>query len=116
LLKSKIHRASVTSVDPDYSGSLSVDESLMEKAGLLPHEKILVGNIANGNRFETYVIPAEAGSGTVALNGAAARKGKPGDLLVILSFVQLEPGEAAEWEPRVVVVGKGNRPEDEVAN
>ena len=84
LLKSKIHRAIVSSVSPDYSGSLSIDRTLMEAAGFLNHEKILVGNITNGERFETYCIPAPAGSGEIALNGAAAHKGKPGDLLVIL--------------------------------
>mgnify|MGYP003991605311 FL=1 len=109
LLKSKLHRATVTSVAPDYSGSLSIDESLMQAAGLLNHEKILVGNITNGNRFETYAIPAPEGSGEIALNGAAAHKGSPGDLLVILSFVQLDPDEAADWAPRVVIVGEGNK-------
>ena len=74
LLKSKIHRAIVSSVSPNYSGSLSIDRNLMEAAGFLNHEKILVGNITNGERFETYCIPA-AGSGIIALNGAAAHKG-----------------------------------------
>ena len=104
LLKSKIHRAKVTSVSPNYSGSLSIDRSLMEAAGFLNHEKILVGNITNGERFETYCIPAPAGSGEIALNGAAAHKGKPGDLLVIITFIQLDPEEASAWEPRLVIV------------
>jgi aspartate 1-decarboxylase len=104
LLKSKIHRAQVTSVSPDYSGSLSIDRSLMEAAGFLNHEKILVGNITNGERFETYCIPAPAGSGEIALNGAAAHKGKPGDLLVIITFIQLDPEEASAWEPRLVII------------
>ena len=109
LLKSKLHRATVTAVSPDYSGSLSIDESLMKAAGLLHHEKILVGNITNGERFETYAIPASPDSGEIALNGAAAHKGAPGDLLVILSFVQLDPDEAADWIPRVVIVGEKNK-------
>jgi len=109
LLKSKLHCATVTSVAPDYSGSLSIDESLMKAAGLLNYEKILVGNITNGKRFETYAIPASPDSGEIALNGAAAHKGSPGDLLVILSFVQLDPDEAADWEPRVVIVGDENK-------
>ena len=112
LLKSKLHRATVTSVAPDYSGSLAIDEKLMDAAGFLAYEKILVGNINNGERLETYVIPAPAGSGEIALNGAAARKGEPGHKLVILSFVHLAPDEAAAWEPRVVIVAEGNRTPD----
>ena len=109
LLKSKLHRATVTAVSPDYSGSLSIDRTLMKEAGFLQHEKILVGNISNGERFETYCIPAPEGSGEIALNGAAAHKGSVGDLLVILTFINLEPEEASVWEPRVVIVGKDNK-------
>jgi aspartate 1-decarboxylase len=109
LLKSKLHRAMVTSVSPDYSGSLSIDRSLMEAAGFLNHEKILVGNITNGERFETYCIPAPAGSGEIALNGAAAHKGKPGDLLVILTFISLDPEEAAAWDPRLIIIEGANK-------
>ncbi|HAE10861.1 MAG: aspartate 1-decarboxylase [Opitutae bacterium] len=109
LLKSKLHRATVTAVSPDYSGSLSIDRTLMKEAGFLHHEKILVGNISNGERFETYCIPAPEGSGEIALNGAAAHKGSVGDLLVILTFINLEPEEASVWEPRVVIVGKDNK-------
>ena len=108
LLKSKLHRAAVTSVRPDYSGSLSIDQTLMEKAGFLHHEKILVGNIANGERFETYCIPADYNSGEIGLNGAAAHKGKPGDPLVIMTFINLNPEEAAVWEPRLVIVSNNN--------
>ena len=109
LLKSKLHRATVTAVSPDYSGSLSIDRTLMKEAGFLQNEKILVGNISNGERFETYCIPAPEGSGEIALNGAAAHKGSVGDLLVILTFINLEPEEASVWEPRVVIVGKDNK-------
>ena len=109
LLKSKLHRATVTSVAPDYSGSISIDENLLEAAGFLVHEKDQVGNISNGKRFETYVIPGQEGSGEIALNGAAAHKGKVGDLLVILSFVLLDAEEATTWEPRVIVVNNGNK-------
>ena len=98
----------MSSVSPDYSGSLSIDRTLMEAAGFLNHEKILVGNITNGERFETYCIPAPAGSGEIALNGAAAHKGKPGDLLVILTFIELNPEEAKVWEPRLVIIDKDN--------
>ena len=108
LLKSKLHRATVTSVHPDYSGSLSIDQDLLDAAGFLHHEKILVGNITNGERFETYCIPAPRGSGEIALNGAAAHKGKAGHLLVILTFVSLNPEEASVWEPKLVLVGRKN--------
>ena len=108
LLKSKIHRATVTGVHPDYSGSLSIDQDLLDAAGFLHHEKILVGNITNGERFETYCIPAPRGSGEIALNGAAAHKGKVGDLLVIITFVSLNPEEASVWEPKLVLVEEKN--------
>jgi len=108
LLKSKLHRAQVTGVHQNYSGSLSIDQDLLDAAGFLHHEKILVGNITNGERFETYCIPAARGSGEIGLNGAAAHKGKVGDLLVILTFVSLNPDEAAVWEPKLVLVGKKN--------
>ena len=108
LLKSKLHRATVTAVHPDYSGSLSIDQNLLDAAGFLHHEKILVGNITNGERFETYCIPAKRGSGEISLNGAAAHKGKAGDLLVILTFVNLNPEEASVWEPRLVLVDNNN--------
>jgi aspartate 1-decarboxylase len=116
LLKSKLHRASITAVSRDYSGSLSIDRTLMREAGLLHHEKILVGNITNGERFETYCIPAPEDSGEIALNGAAAHKGKVGDLLVILTFINLEPEEASVWEPRLILVGKNNKSFEHVSN
>ncbi len=116
LLKSKLHRASITAVSRDYSGSLSIDRTLMREAGLLHHEKILVGNITNGERFETYCIPAPEDSGEIALNGATAHKGKVGDLLVILTFINLEPEEAAVWEPRLILVGKNNKSFEHVSN
>lgn len=81
-----------------------MDRALMEEVGLLPYEKILVGNISTGDRFETYVIEREAGSGAFELNGAVARLGEVGDLLVILSFVQVEASEAANWKPNVLVM------------
>ncbi len=108
LLKSKLHRAKVTGVHQDYSGSLSIDQDLLDAAGFLHHEKILVGNITNGQRFETYCIPAPRGSGEIALNGAAAHKGKVGDLLVIITFINLNPDEAAVWEPKLVLVDNNN--------
>lgn len=108
LLKSKILRAEVTDSSVNYEGSLGIDISLMEKVGLLPYEKILVGNITNGNRFETYAIPAPAGSLTFALNGAAAHLGKIGDLLVIMSFADMTPQEAETWQPKTIVLAECN--------
>ncbi|WP_309398643.1 aspartate 1-decarboxylase [Cerasicoccus maritimus] len=109
ILKSKILRAEVTEAEVDYEGSLAIDAELMERIGLLPFEKILVGNISNGERLETYAIEAPAGSRKFALNGAAAHRGKPGDLLVIMSFARMTAEEAKEWTPRVVVLADGNQ-------
>ena len=109
LLKSKLLRAEITDSALHYEGSLAIDMSLMKQVGLVPYEKILVANIANGERFETYAIEAPAGSYTISLNGAAARKGEIGDLLVIMSFAEFEPDEAKEWQPRVLVLADRNK-------
>ncbi len=109
LLRAKFLRAEVTDAHVDYEGSLAIDSELMRMIDLLPYEKILVGNLANGNRFETYAIEAPAGSKTFSLRGAAARLGKPGDLLVIMSFANMSVEEARTWQPRVIVLGDGNR-------
>ncbi|QYY36374.1 aspartate 1-decarboxylase [Ruficoccus sp. ZRK36] len=109
ILKSKILRAEVTEAVADYEGSLAIDGALMKRIGLLPFEKILVGNITNGERLETYAIEAPEGSGTFALNGAAAHKGKVGDLLVIMNFAQISYEEAKSWKPRVIVMADHNR-------
>ena len=109
LLKSKIHRATVTGASLDYEGSLSISSDIAEMVGLLPYEKILVGNLQNGERFETYVIFGEGGKGVVELNGATARLGKIGDLLTIMSFAELTPEEAKNHHPRVAVLDRRNR-------
>ena len=109
LLKSKIHRAKITGGDLDYEGSLTIDRTLMEKAGLRPYEKILASNMANGHRFETYAIAGKAGSGAIILNGATVHLGKPGDRLTIMSFTWMEEAEAEIWQPRVLVLGAGNK-------
>src|SRR2546425_3340719 len=101
LLKSKIHRAEITGSSLDYEGSLNIAVDLMEKAGLLPYERVLCSNLAGGQRFETYVIPGEPGSGAIVLNGAMAYQGRIGDRLTIMSFAQLDPATAQNWEPRV---------------
>src|SRR5256885_3112713 len=109
LLKSKIHRAQVTGASPDYEGSLTIAEDLMGKAGLLPHERILCSNLANGQRFETYVIKGERGSGAIELNGAVTHLGKIGDRLTIMAFTEMDGARAKNWKPRVIVLGKENK-------
>ena len=109
LLKSKLLRAEVTDRALHYEGSLAIDSGLMEQVGLVPYEKILVANIANGERLETYAIEAPKGSNTISLNGAAAHKGALGDLLVIMSFAQFEAAEAKTWKPKVLVLADGNQ-------
>ncbi len=108
ILKSKIHRAQVTAGDLNYEGSLGIARDLMDKVGLLPYERILCGNMSNGERFETYAIPAKAGSGQIILNGATARLGRPGDRLTIMSFAAVEEAKAKTWKPRVIVLGEKN--------
>ena len=108
LLKSKLLRAEVTDKALHYEGSLAIDSNLMEAINLKTYEKILIGNISNGERFETYAIEAPKGSGTIALNGAAAHKGEIGDKLVIMSFAQVEESESADWKPKVLVLSNKN--------
>jgi aspartate 1-decarboxylase len=108
VLKSKIHRARVTGGSLNYEGSLGIDRDLMDAAGLVPYERILCGNMANGNRFETYAIPSRRGSGSIVLNGATAHLGGIGDLLTIMSFTEIEAGLAQRWQPRILVLGARN--------
>jgi len=108
LLKSKIHRATVSGSSADYEGSLTIDLELMEKVGLVPYERILASNMANGARFETYAIPGERGKRQIVLNGATAHLGRAGDLLTIMSFIEVEPKLACDWKPKVIVLGKAN--------
>jgi aspartate 1-decarboxylase len=109
LLKSKIHRAVVTEADLDYEGSLKVDEDLLKAAGMVPYERVEVYNLANGERFATYLIKGEKGSGVVSVNGAAAHKARPGDRVIITTYVQLEEDEIEFFMPRVVLVDGANR-------
>lgn len=108
LLKSKIHRAAVTGASLHYEGSLTIAADLAERVGLLPYEKILVGNMANGARFETYVIYGVAGGGEIQLNGATAHLGKIGDRLTIMNFAQFSPQEAVGHKPRVILLNERN--------
>lgn len=109
LLKGKIHRATVTQCDLHYEGSISVDSALMERAGILPNEQVDVLNINNGNRFTTYAIPAPAGSGTIGINGAAARLAQKDDLVIIIAYARMAEAEAKTWQPRVVLVDSSNK-------
>lgn len=109
MLKGKIHRARITQCYVDYEGSLEIDIELLEKAGILPYEKILVVNATNGSRLETYAIPGEAGSGIFCLNGAAAHRGSVGDIITIMCFANFTPEEAAEFRPKVVVLDEKNQ-------
>jgi aspartate 1-decarboxylase len=108
LLKSKIHRATVTGASLDYEGSLTVSADLAELVGLIPHEKILVGNLSNGERFETYAIYGPARQGIIELNGATAHLGKIGDRVTIMSFARVAPEEAAVHRPRILVLNEKN--------
>ena len=108
LLKSKIHRAVVTSADLDYEGSLTVDTTLLEAAGMREYELVHVVDIENGARLETYLIAGEAGSGVVQPNGAAARLLFPGDHIIIMTFVQVPEPLPEKWTPTIVVVNEQN--------
>ncbi|MEO8478270.1 MAG: aspartate 1-decarboxylase [Gemmatimonadota bacterium] len=109
LMKSKIHRATITSADLHYEGSLTLDRALMTAANLVEYEEIHVVNVNNGQRFVTYIIPGETGSGTVQLNGAAARLGMAGDLVILLAYADLDAHEVANHAPHVVFVDDANR-------
>jgi len=109
LLKSKIHRAAVTAASVDYEGSLTIAKDLAERVGLRPYERILVGNLANGERFETYVILGPAGSGAIELNGATAHLGEIRDRLTIMSFTWIDEQAAAAHIPAVIVLDEKNR-------
>jgi aspartate 1-decarboxylase len=108
LLKSKIHRAAVTAASVDYEGSLTIAADLAERVGLRPYERILVGNLSNGERFETYVIYGNPGSGAIELNGATAHLGGPGDRLTIMSFTWLDEAAAAGHKPRMILLDERN--------
>lgn len=109
MMKSKIHRATVTQADLDYVGSVTIDASLMDAADLLEGEKVAIVDVTNGARLETYVIPGERGSGVIGINGAAAHLVRPGDLVIIMSYALIDDAEARSLKPRVVHVDRKNR-------
>jgi aspartate 1-decarboxylase len=107
--KSKIHRATVTQADLDYEGSVSIDEDLLEAAGIWEYEAVHIWNITRGTRLQTYAIKGERGSGTICINGAAAHLMKPDDLVIIATFAELEESEARAHKPKVVLVDRQNK-------
>ena len=109
LLKGKIHRATVVQAELDYVGSITVDEALLEAAGILEYEKVQIVDVNNGSRFETYTISGQRGSGMICLNGAAARCVSPGDKIIIMAYGQYTPDEAKEHKPAVVFVDEENK-------
>lgn len=108
LMKSKIHRARVTEANLDYVGSITIDEDLMDAADIIKNEKVQIVDNNNGNRFETYVIPGERGSGMICLNGAAARLVHPGDVIIIISYGLFDRKDAAKYEPKIVFLNDRN--------
>lgn len=109
MLKSKIHRATVTGADLHYEGSITIDRDLLEAADIIPYEAVCIWNVDNGNRFETYAIAGESGSGVICINGAAARMVAPRDLVIIASFVTMANEQALRHEPKLVFVDEKNR-------
>ena len=108
LLKSKIHRATVTQSDLDYVGSITIDKALMDAAGLVEYEKVQIADIDNGNRFETYIIAGEENSGCICLNGAAAKCVDVGDKVIIMAYAQMATDEVENYQPKVVFVNDSN--------
>lgn len=108
VMKSKIHRAKLTGCELNYEGSITVDQDMMDKVGLVPYEKVLIVNNNNGERLETYVIPGVRGQGDYCLNGAAARKACPDDRVIIIAFGSMTVEEAKEFEPQVVLLDENN--------
>jgi aspartate 1-decarboxylase len=109
MLKSKLHRATVTHADIDYEGSLALDRDLLDAADILPWEEVHVWNVTRGTRLRTYAIKAEPGSGVACVNGAAAHLAKPGDLVIIATFTHLDDSAALQHRPQIVLLGEGNR-------
>lgn len=109
LLKSKLHRAAVTDSKIDYPGSLAIDAELMLKAGILPYESVIIADVNNGNRLQTYAIPAPAGSGEITVLGAAANLISPKDRIIIFSFAYLSENEIENFEPKVINLDENNK-------
>ena len=109
IVKSKIHRAKITEANIDYIGSITIDEDLMNASNLIENEKVQVVNVNNGERLTTYVIKGERGSGTVCLNGPAARKGLVGDIVIVISYASMDFNEAKSFQPTIIFPDENNR-------
>lgn len=109
MLKAKIHRATITQCDLNYEGSITIDENLLKESGILPYEQVDVLNINNGERFTTYAITGEAGSGIIGINGAAARLAQKGDLVIICAYESMSREEAKEFDPTVLLMNEKNQ-------
>lgn len=107
-LKGKIHRARVTHTKIDYPGSIGIDEEMLQATGIVPYEEVLLANVTNGSRVETYVVPAPAGSKEISVLGAAARMFDPGDIVIIMNFAYLTPDEMKNWKPKVIACDEQN--------
>jgi aspartate 1-decarboxylase len=110
MLRGKIHRATVTGADLHYEGSVTIDVDLLERADILPYEQVDIWNVTNGERFTTYALAGQRGSGVVCINGAAAHKASKGDLVIIAAFAGVPEAEARTWKPQCVFVDSRNRP------
>lgn len=110
MCKGKIHRATVTQADVNYVGSLTIDENLMDLADIIPYEEVHIVNVTNGQRMVTYAIVGERDSGVMCLNGAAARHGRPGDIIIVIAYGHYEDREARAMQPKIVIVNAQNRP------
>jgi len=110
MLRGKIHRATVTGADLHYEGSVTIDVDLLERADILPYERVDIWNVTNGERFSTYALEGQRGSGVVCINGAAAHKARRGDLVIIAAFATVSESEARDWRPSCVFVDDRNRP------
>ncbi|MDX8403292.1 MAG: aspartate 1-decarboxylase [Mariprofundaceae bacterium] len=108
MLKSKLHRATVTHAELEYEGSCAIDQDMLDAANIIPFEQLHIYNVTNGERFTTYAITAPRGSGTVGVNGAAAHKASPGDLLIICTYAELETKEAEQFNPALVYLNETN--------
>ena len=109
MLRGKIHRATVTGADLHYEGSVTIDVDLLERSDILPYERVEIWNVTNGERFSTYALAGQRGSGVVCINGAAAHKARRGDLVIIAAFATVSEAEAREWQPSCVFVDTENR-------
>ncbi len=116
MLTAKLHRVRLTRVDRDYEGSIAIDRTLLEESGIFEYEMVHVWNVTNGERLQTYAIAAPAGSGEICLNGAAAHKGNPDDVVIIAAFAPMDESEARSHKPRVVYVDSNNRSRSAAAN